>query len=239
MESLPEGVHPWSVNKSVAKIQRQNLLNAAFFTVGGFFGILIGFKLLEILGISHIVTRLAIAIAISITLWKHYLKTTRTSELLSMVAIGNGHPWYPSEEVGDSSVWVSDGDKYHKIPEGARLYASADPLLVRTLLKRDDSDGKTILIWPYSLDNQVKRMVALINQSLALRDAQNRDSDAVDTIENARERESQKFYPVEREWMDTTEGTLTPKPGILLRGGSKSEEKDSSSELRDIINRDE
>ena len=235
MDGMPSGAHPWSVNPSVAKIQRRNILNAGFFTIAGFFVLLASFKVLQILSISHIVTQLAISLATAIVLWKHYLRISRVSELLTLVAIGDGHPWHPSEEVGEATVWVSDGERFHRIPDGARLYAMRDPILERTLLKKNDSEGVVLFHWPYTLDYQVRKMVSLVNQALALRDAQNRRVGEDDEIEKARNRESGEFYPRERKWLETTDGSMTPKPGVLLRGWSEEGEDSHPNALRDIL----
>ena len=70
--------------------------------------------------------------------WKIIPKTTGRIQLLNMVAIGKGHPWHPSEEIGDTSVWLGDSEKWNKIPKGVRLFAQSDPIIERTLLKNND-----------------------------------------------------------------------------------------------------
>ena len=84
-------------------------------------------------------------------------------------------------------------------------------------MKNNDENGKILLTWPYLLDSEVKKLIALVNQALAFQDAQDRIEGQDDPIETARGREKQEFYPVEREWQETTPGSLTPQPGALLR----------------------
>ena len=86
-----------------------------------------------------------------------------------------------------------------------------------TRLKKNDMDGKTMLRWQHPPDSITRGILSLINQALSFRDAQERDFDSEDPIEMAREREELEFYPAERVWEETTQGSLAPEPGALLR----------------------
>jgi len=217
MPDLPDGAYRWSVNPEISKVQLQNMTNAAFFSLTGFIALLVIFKVLSMIGLMSFYSGAVFTIIIAWFLWNIFLKTNSRMHLLNMVAIGEGHPWHPSEKIGDTSVWVSDGDEWHLIPKKARLFATADPILERTLLKKNDENGEILLIWPDSLDLKVRKVVSLVNQALAFQDAQDRDEGELDPIETARARESQEFYPMERKWEETTPGSLIPQPGALIR----------------------
>jgi len=217
MTDLPDGAYHWSVNPEISKVQFQNIINAVFFSLAGFTSLLVVFKVLNMAGLMNFYSVALFTIIIAWFLWTFFLKNNTRMRLLNMVAIGEGHPWHPSEEIGDTSVWVSDGEKWHLIPKKARLFVQADPILERTLLKNNDERGEILLIWPYSPDLKVRKVISLVNQALAFQDAQDRDEGEIDPIERARGRESQDFYPVERKWQETTPGALTPQPGALLR----------------------
>jgi hypothetical protein len=217
MPDLPDGAYRWSVNPEISKVQLQNMTNAVFFSLAGFISLLVIFKVLSMIGLMNFYSGALLTVIIAWFLWNIFLKTNSRMLLLNMVAIGEGHPWHPSEEIGDTSVWVSDGDNWHVIPKKTRLFATADPILERTLLKKNDEYGKILLTWPYSPNLKVRKVISLVNQALAFQDAQDKEEGEVDPIETARARESREFYPVERKWEETTPGTITPQPGALLR----------------------
>ena len=217
MPDLPDGADCWSVNREISNLKLRIISNVVFSSLAIIAALLAMLEILGRLGLlnpysSSIPTIIAIMI-----FWKIIPKTTGRIQLLNMVAIGKGHPWHPSEEIGDTSVWLGDSEKWNKIPKGVRLFAQSDPIIERTLLKNNDEKGKVLLTWPYLLDSKLKKVIALVNQALAFQDAQDRLEGQDDPIETARDRETQEFYPVQREWQETTPGSLTPQPGALLR----------------------
>ncbi len=217
MDDLPDDAILWSVNSEIAKVKRQNMFNAVFFTLAGFVAIVIGSKILSVLGLDNLIILLIITAVIAFMLWKELSRNIRKMALLDLVAIGSGHPWHPSEGMENNSVFVSDGQSWHLIPPGVRISPQAGAGNESTLLKKNDMDGKTMLRWQYPPDQITRTVISLINQALSFRDAQERDFDSEDPIEKARDREELEFYPVERVWEETTEGSLAPEPGALLR----------------------
>lgn len=217
MDDLPVDAVPWSVNTEIAKVQRQNMYNAVFFTFAGFCAIIICFKILSFIGLDNWIGLLIIATVIAFFLWKELFRNIRKMTLLNLVAIGTGHPWHPSEIMENNSVFVSDGESWHLIPPKVRISPQSGSANKSTLLKRNDMDGKIMLRWQHPPDSITRGVVSLINQALSFRDAQERDLGSEDPIERAREREELEFYPVERVWEETTQGSLAPEPGALLR----------------------
>ena len=217
MSDLPDGANYWSVNREISDLKSRLIYNVVFLSMVIIAGLFLMSKILGIFDLLNFYSStIPIVIAI-IYFFKIIQKTATRMSMLNMVAIGEGHPWHPSEEIGDTSVWVRDAEKWHKIAKGVRLFAQSDPIIERTLLKNNDENGKILLTWPYMLDSEVKKLIALVNQALAFQDAQDRIEGQDDPIETARGREKQEFYPVEREWQETTPGSLTPQPGALLR----------------------
>lgn len=217
MEDPPDDAVSWSVNTEIAKVQRQNIYNAVFFTFAGFCTIIICFKIMSFFGLDNWISLLIIAAVIASLLWKELFRNTRKMTLMDLVAIGTGHPWHPSENMENNSVFVSDGESWHLIPPKVRISPQSGSGNESTLLKKNDMAGKTMLRWQHPLDPITRRVVSLINQALSFRDAQERDLDSEDPIERARGREELDFYPVERVWEETTQGSLAPEPGALLR----------------------
>tara|TARA_B100001750_G_scaffold237380_1_gene242405 strand:- start:3047 stop:3745 length:699 start_codon:yes stop_codon:yes gene_type:complete len=217
MSDLPEGAHYWSVNHEISKMKMQIIFNAIFSSCASIAGLFAMFQILRIIGFLNFYSSTLSIILVIWFLWNIVLKTNSRRPLLNMVAIGEGHPWHPSEEIGNTSVWVKSDEKWHVIPKRVRLFAQADPILDRTLLKNNDEKGAIFVTWPFLLDTNLRKVVSLVNQALAFQDAQDNIEGEEDPIENARIREKQDFYPVDREWQDTTPGSLTPQPGALLR----------------------
>jgi hypothetical protein len=220
MADLPVHAVLWSANDEIAKVQRQNIVNAVFLTFAGFFVVIISFKILNIFGANAWAIQIPIAVLIAFLLWKQLYRTMKRMHLLNMVAIGKGHPWHPSESVEHTTVLVSDGESWHRIPDNARIFILSDSSKQNTVLQQDDMNGKVLLRWDFSPDNITKKVVSLINQALAIRDAQERmtsGEDLEDPIEKARSREDEEFYPVDRVWEETRQGSLAPEPGVLLR----------------------
>jgi hypothetical protein len=217
MDDLPDDAVSWSVNAEIAKVQRQNMFNAVIFTIAGFIAIIICFKILSFIGLDNWIGLLIITTFIAFLLWKELFRNIRKMTLLNLVAIGTGHPWHPSEFMENNSVSISDGESWHLIPPTVRISAQSGSGNESTLLKRNDMDGKIILRWQHPPDSITLGVISLINQALSFRDAQERDLDSEDPIERAREREELEFYPVERVWQETTQGSLAPEPGALLR----------------------
>jgi hypothetical protein len=217
MDDLPDDAVSWSINTEIAEVQRQNMYNAVIFAIGGFIAILICFKILSFIGLDNWIGLLIITSVIAFLLWKELFRNIRKMTLLNLVAIGTGHPWHPSEVMENNSVFVSDGESWHLVPPKVRISPQSGSGNESTLLKRNDMDGKIMLRWQHPPDSITLGVVSLINQALSFRDAQERDLDSEDPIERAREREELEFYPVERVWQETTQGSLAPEPGALLR----------------------
>ena len=217
MGDLPDDAILWSVNSEIAKVQRQNMYNAVLFTFTGFFAIIICFKILSVFGLDNLIILFILAAIIAFMLWKELSRNIRKMALLDLVAIGSGHPWHPSESMENNSVFVSDGESWHLIPPKVRISPQPGSGNESTLLKKNDMDGKTMLRWQHPPDLITRGILSLINQALSFRDAQERDFDSEDPIEMAREREELEFYPAERVWEETTQGSLAPEPGALLR----------------------
>lgn len=217
MADLPDDAILWSVNSEIANVQRQNMYNAVFLAFAGFFAIIICFKVLSFLGLENWISLLIVTTVIAFLLWKELSRSIRKMTLLNLVAIGTGHPWHPNESMENNSVFVSDGESWHSIPPNVRITPQSGSGKQSTLLKKNDMNGKTMLLWQHRPDSITRSVVSLINQALSFRDAQERDLDSEDPIEKAREREEMAFYPVERVWEETAQGSLAPEPGALLR----------------------
>ena len=217
MDDLPADAVSWSVNDEIAKVQRQNMYNAAVFTIAGIISTIICFKILSFIGLDNWFGFLIITTVIAFFLCKELFRNIRKMTLLNLVAIGTGHPWHPSEIMENNSVFVSDGESWHLIPPKVRVSPQSGSGNKSTLLKRNDMDGKIMLRWQHPPDSITRGVVSLINQALSFRDAQERDLGSEDPIERARKREELEFYPVERVWEETTQGSLSPEPGALLR----------------------
>ncbi|MCS5527382.1 MAG: hypothetical protein NZ774_05915 [Candidatus Poseidoniales archaeon] len=147
MDDLPDDAVSWSVNTDIAKVQRQNMYNAVFFTLAGFVAIIICFKILSFIGFDNWIGLLIISAVVAFLLWKELFRNIRKMTLLNLVAIGTGHPWHPSEVMENNSVFVSDGESWHLIPPKVRISPQSGSGNEITLLKRNDMDGKTMLRW--------------------------------------------------------------------------------------------
>lgn len=142
----------------------------------------------------------------------------KTIAQINIAAVGDGHPWHPSEETGNTAVYVlNSGDEWYKIPAKARIYPQQDPILSQTILRRDDVDGKLLTRLDGNLDKNMRKLLGLVNIALALRDAQERAEDAEDPFEAARAREDGESILDHRTWEATEAGSMTPEPGALLR----------------------
>ena len=96
-----------------------------------------------------------------------------------------------------------------------------DPLLNRSQLRNGGPDGDVVVHWNGEAD---ERIIALINMAQALANAQDRDEGEEDDIEAAREREETGESLLEREWMDTDEGSVDYEPGAILRAFKRSKD---------------
>jgi hypothetical protein len=81
-------------------------------------------------------------------------------------------------------------------------------------LRDGDPEGEVLARWNGQAN---PRIVAIINMAQALANAQDRDDDDVDEFEVARERETTGESLLDREWMDTDEGSIDYEPGAILR----------------------
>jgi len=148
--------------------------------------------------------------------WTNLLN--RTIEQIDIVAVGEGHPWHPSEETGSTAVYLLNAkQEWFEIPAKARIYPQQDQLLPQIILRRDEGDAGWLTRIDGNLDEKMKKLLRLVNIALALRDAQERAEGVEDPIEAARAREEGESILDHRTWEDTVSGTLTPEPGALLR----------------------
>jgi hypothetical protein len=107
--------------------------------------------------------------------------------------------------------------------------ATRDPILDNILLRDGDSEGKILARWSGDLNQKI---VTVINMAQALANAQDRDEDAVDTFESAREREETSEGVLDREWLATEEGAIDYEPGAILRAFKKSKDSEDGSILK-------
>ena len=148
--------------------------------------------------------------------WTNLLN--RTIEQIDIVAVGEGHPWHPSEETGSTAVYLLNAkQEWFEIPAKARIYPQQDQILPQIILRRDEGDAGWLTRIDGNLDEKMKKLLRLVNIALALRDAQERAEGVEDPIEAARAREEGESILDHRTWEDTVSGTLTPEPGALLR----------------------
>lgn len=156
----------------------------------------------------------------------------RTIEQMDIVAVGEGHPWHPSEETGSPAVYLLNAkQEWFEIPAKARIYPQQDTVLPQIILRRDEGDASWLTRIDGDLDEKMKKLFRLVNIALALRDAQERAEGAEDPIEAARAREGEESILDHRTWEDTVSGSLTPEPGALLRR--------LRSDATDIVEQDE
>lgn len=142
---------------------------------------------------------------------------------LDVIAISTGHPWHDSEEIGKTTVFVLSGEKWVSLGTNVRIVATRDPLLDSILLREGDSEGEVLARWDGDMDSN---LVAIINMAQALANAQDRGDDEVDSFEAAREREETSEGVLEREWLDTEEGSIDYEPGAILRAFKRSKDSE-------------
>jgi hypothetical protein len=63
-----------------------------------------------------------------------------------------------------------------------------------------------------------------------LANAQDRDEDEIDSFEAAREREESGEDLLEREWMETEDGSIDYEPGAILRAFKRSKDSGDKTE---------
>ena len=160
--------------------------------------------------------------------WRVGVVKKKKSEL-DFISISSGHPWHHSDDVEDTTVYVFDQEKkWIPLHTDVRIAVTADPLLERVLLRNGDSEGEVLVRCendPFSDADVIK----IINMAQALASAQAREEGADDEFEAAREREKTAEGVLEREWMDTEEGSLDYEPGALLRAFKQSKSGEDKS----------
>ena len=166
---------------------------------------------------------LIIAIVILGVLTMSFRRIEATRNQLDVIAISTGHPWHDSEEVGQTTVFVLSEGKWIALAADVRIIATRDPLLDSMLLRDGDSEGEIIARWGGDMDSN---LVSVINMAQALANAQDRGDDDVDSFEAAREREETSEGVLEREWMDTEEGSIDYEPGAILRAFKRSKDSE-------------
>ena len=173
---------------------------------------------------------LVIAVTTLLVLSQNFRKIVSARDELDVIAISIGHPWHDSESTGTTTVFVLDDKEWVGLEPDVRIVSTRDPMLDRTLLRDGDSEGEVLVRWEGDAD---PRIVAMINMAQALANAQDRNEGDVDSFEAAREREETSEGLLDREWMDTEEGSIDYEPGAILRAFKRSKDSDDDSELKD------
>ena len=170
-----------------------------------------------------------VILVFSLSFWR-FRRIEKTNTQLDFISIASGHPWHHSDDVNETTVYVLDQEnKWIPLATDARIVTTPDPLLERILLRNGDSEAEVLArcdTFPFMFPDVIKT----VNMAQALASAQNRDEDAEDEFEAAREREKSAESVLDREWLDTEEGALEYEPGALLRAFKQSkngEGKDS------------
>jgi len=170
---------------------------------------------------------LLMSIVVFIIIRMNFQNITRAKEKLDLIAISVGHPWHDSESVGDTTVHLFNESKWVSLDSDVRVVYTKDPILEQTVLRNGDSEGEIIVRWSGDIDLQI---VSIINMAQALANAQDRDEDDIDSFEAAREREDSSEGILEREWMDTEEGSIDYEPGAILRAFKRTKDSQDDSE---------
>jgi hypothetical protein len=200
---------------------------------GGFYCslIIIAFSTIATMGILQWnLAILIISVTALLVLGQNFRKIVNARGQLDVIAISTGHPWHDSEATGTTTVFVLSDEEWVALGTEVRIVSTRDPILNRTLLRNGDSEGEVLIRWEDEADS---RIVAIINMAQALANAQDRGEDDVDSFEVAREREETSEGLLEREWMDTDEGSIDYEPGAILRAFKRSKDSDGDSELKD------
>ena len=148
-----------------------------------------------------------------------YQLHSRSSMLHVPLAVDMNHPFMDEDPIGSATVMIrlSDGN-WVDVGEG-RVRLAEDELIGGSNLVRDNEDYT--LIGHFNdlpmTHRGVKKQVVLINQAIALRDAVN---GAEDTIEDARERESNETGLLDRSWLEDQKEIEIEPDGLMskLRG---------------------
>ena len=173
---------------------------------------------------------LVIAVTTLLVLSQNFRKIVSARDELDVIAISTGHPWHDSESTGTTTVFVLNDKEWVGLEPDVRIVSTRDPMLDRTLLRDGDSEGEVLVRWEGDAD---PRIVAMINMAQALANAQDRNEGDVDSFEAAREREETSEGLLDREWMDTEDGSIDYEPGAILRAFKRSKDSDDDSELKD------
>jgi len=182
---------------------------------------------------------IAAIIGIGYAVWA----TNSQRSQLGIIAVQEGHPWHDSDAQTGTAVFVSGSDdEWISIPTNTRLHLTRDPLLGGLQLRDGDADDNIIVRWSREMnDEKASKLASLINMAQALSEAQNRDIDEDDPIEEARERETSgdegdgddESDLLTRQWLDTTPGQIEVPLGALIRKVTGSKQSDGES-LRTI-----
>ena len=173
---------------------------------------------------------LVIAVTTMLVLSQNFRKIVSARDELDVIAISTGHPWHDSESTGTTTVFVLNDKEWVGLEPDVRIVSTRDPMLDRTLLRDGDTEGEVLVRWEGDADT---RIVAMINMAQALANAQDRNEGDVDSFEAAREREETSEGLLDREWMDTEDGSIDYEPGAILRAFKRSKDSDDDSELKD------
>jgi hypothetical protein len=156
--------------------------------------------------------------------WRHHKFNRAVSTAGKWIAVAEGHPWNDCEELSTApDVAIVTVPKGWVILPADRISLNPQPVSAGWEVRRGDRDGELVGMWPEATLHQdlIPRMLSVVNMAIILRDAQNRDEEAEDPLEEARQREEdEEAGLLERTWESTTPGQLVPDPGVLLRGRS-------------------
>jgi hypothetical protein len=197
---------------------------------GGFYLTLIAITVavatnLDIIQSNHAI--LLMSIAVFAIMRMNLQSISQAKEKLDLIAISVGHPWHDSESVGDTTVYLFNESQWVGLGADVRVAYTKDPIIEQTVLRNGDSEGEILVRWSGDIDLQI---VSIINMAQALANAQDRDEDAIDSFESAREREDSSEGILEREWMDTEEGSIDYEPGAILRRFKRSKDSENDPE---------
>ena len=197
---------------------------------GGFYLVLIAIGVtivtsLDMIQSNHAV--LLIAIAVILIIRMNLRNIIQAKEKLDLIAISIGHPWHDSESIGNTTVYLFNGTEWVGLESNIRVVHTKDSILDQTVLRDGDSEGDIVVRWSGDTDLQI---VSIINMAQALAKAQDRGEDEIDSFEAAREREGSSEDLLEREWMETEEGSIDYEPGAILRRFKRSKDSEDGSE---------
>ncbi len=164
---------------------------------------------------------IAYALCVVLITYNTINDVSRKRNLLSNIALGDGHPWNDFEGSGKTNVYLKDADEsWAEIEPQVRVIVTHYPILSRWMVRKEDVEVEDIVHFNRKPSTH---FISLINMAQALAEAQNRGLEEVDPIEHARIREEDEESLLEREWEDTEAGSIEYQPGAILRSFRKKD----------------